>query len=421
MKNKNSSIQSILLSMYEKLVTGHELKTIAQMAYEHLGNPLIASDKSCRLLCSIGLPEDDENPVWRSLRDEGYYPLEYLEAITYNPKYSRIYTETSPVLLEDDFSGHRCLTFKLAFGSAVIGFAQLVELHRPITARDAELFAAFCRIAGTALCGKKPEEEALKKSYEYVIDEILKGNLRGDKMKDQLLAVNIEPKQPRCLFVVERGDGGKLQTEYVRRSIEAILRDSQCSVHSNKIVLLLKSRGTALLPPDVRARFKEFLTENNLICGGSNRFLSMNDLPSAYHQAVTASRVGHQMAGKGPIFFMWEYATYQMCDMLYDQCELLDFCNPMIIMIRQYDERSNTKFSETLREYIQSGCSPVKTAENLGVHRNTIDYRLGRMKELFGLNTDDPEMMFSFKQSFQIIYYIEKNRREGKPYTESQL
>lgn len=410
MKTKNNNLQPILLSMYEMLVTGHDLSGIAQTAAKHLGNPLIIADKSCRLLCSVGLSAVSSNPIWQALQTDGYYPLEYLEALANNPKYSRLYTETSPILLEDEFSGHRCLMFRIAYGSAIVGFAQLVEQDRPITSADSELFGDFCRIAGTALCGQKPEEESAKKSYEYVIDEILKGNLRGDRLEDQLLAVNIDPKHPRCLFVVEKASGEKLPTEFVRRSIELMIRGCQCSVHNSKIVVLIGSTGSALLPSPVRARFKEFLTENGLICGGSNRFNSMNDLPAAYQQAVTASRIGHRMGGKGPIFFTWEYATYQMCDMLADQCRLTDFCNPMLMMIQLYDERNGTKFLDTLREYIYSGCSPVKTAERLEVHRNTIDYRLGRMKELFDLNTDDSDMMFSFNQSFRIISYIEKNR-----------
>ncbi|MBR5261301.1 MAG: hypothetical protein IKV47_03935, partial [Oscillospiraceae bacterium] len=234
MKTKNATLQPILLSMYEKLVTGHDLSSIAQTAAKYLGNPLIIADKSCRLLCSIGLPPVSANPVWHSLQTDGYYPMEYLEALSGDTKYSRLYTETSPILLEDNFSGHRCLMFRIAYGSAIIGFAQLVEQDRPITSADSELFSDFCRIAGTALCGKKPEEEASKKSYEYVIDEILKGNLRGDRLDDQLLAVNIEPKHPRCLFVVEKAGGEKLPTEFVRRSIELMIRGCKCSVHNSK-------------------------------------------------------------------------------------------------------------------------------------------------------------------------------------------
>lgn len=411
MKNTGlASTDSALLTMYNKLVTGSDLGELCRTAYEYLGNPIIVADKSCRVLHSIALPETG-NPVWQAIRSDDYYPIEYLEALTNDPRYRRVYTEPAPIPLNDDFSGTRCLMFKVAYGSAIIGFAQLVELDRTISTDDAKFFAGFCRIAATALCGRKPEEEALKKSYEYVIDEILKGNLRGDKLKNQLLAVNIEPDLPRCLFVVERGDGVTLPTEYIRRNIESIIRGCQCSVHNNKIVVLLNSTSTALLPADVRARFKEFLTEKKLLCGGSNKFSSMSALPAAYQQAVTAGRIGNQMGGKGPIFFMWEYATYQMCDMLYDQCSLMDFCNPMLVMIQQYDDDHGTKFMDTLREYIASGRSPVKTAEKLDVHRNTIDYRLGRMKELFDLNTDDPALMFSFLQSFQIIAYIEKNRR----------
>ena len=103
MKAKNTNTQEILLSMYEKLVTGHELDSIAQTAVSHLENPLIIADKSCRLLYSTGLPQQSDNPVWHSIQTEGYYPMEYLEALASNPRYSRVYTETAPILLEDNF------------------------------------------------------------------------------------------------------------------------------------------------------------------------------------------------------------------------------------------------------------------------------------------------------------------------------
>ena len=415
MTDKRKNLQEILLSLYEALVSGCELKLIAKKAQAYLANPLIVADKSCRVICSIGLPEDEKNEVWSSVLKEEYYPAQYLEAMAKNDKYRKIYAQQRPILFYDDFSKSRCMMFPIAFGGTVMGFAQLVEMNRPISPSDGELFAVFCKIAGTALCGKKPAEDERKRSYEFVLTEILDKKLYGDRMREQLRGVNIEFKAPRCLFVIEKADGEKMHAEYVRSSVESMIRNGQCSMYNNKIVVLVKPDGSTLLSPKDRVKFKTFLTENELICGGSGRFEDMGGLTAAYNQAVTASRIGSQMEGRGPIYFLWEYTTYQMCDDLYSRCDLMDFCNPMIVMIHMYDGKNKTQFLKTIREYIKSGCSPIKTAKNMGVHRNTIDYRLSRMKEIFDLNIDDPEMMFSFWQSFQIIYYLEKNgRAEGR-------
>jgi DNA-binding PucR family transcriptional regulator len=65
---------------------------------------------------------------------------------------------------------------------------------------------------------------------------------------------------------------------------------------------------------------------------------------------------------------------------------------------------------QTMRAYLKCGRNPAKTASLLGIHRNSVDYRLRRMQELFDLDIDDPNIMFSFEQSLQIIDYLEKNK-----------
>ena len=57
--------------------------------------------------------------------------------------------------------------------------------------------------------------------------------------------------------------------------------------------------------------------------------------------------------------------------------------------IRDYDESNGTDFLNTLRHYLGSGCSAQKAAAQMYVHRNTVVYRVGRLRELFGMEFDD--------------------------------
>lgn len=413
MAKQRKSNQDALLELYDKLVSGGDAEDIVRLAHERLGNPLIAADKSGRIIFAGGISESGENAALAAMAQTGYYPVEYISAMENDEEYRRAYTAPAPVESEDKFIKCRCLTFRLSCGNTVSGFAQLVELSRPITAEDTKFFAAFCKTAGTALCGRvKAQSE--KQSYEYVIGEILNGNLKGDKLGRRLLSVGIERKCPRCLFVIEKNSGEKMYTGYIRRSVESIIRRCRCAVYNERLLVLVELKGNGFLKPEDRAKFKNFLQENDLSCGGSTRFGTMNELPEAYSQALTAKNIGRQMKGRGPIYYLWEYTTYQLCDMVSDKCDLMRFCNPLLIAIRAYDEANHTQFLNTLRVYLSEGRNNVRTAERMGVHRNTIDYRLGRLRELFDLNTNDANMMFSFEQSFQIIYYIEKNVAGGE-------
>jgi sugar diacid utilization regulator len=54
-------------------------------------------------------------------------------------------------------------------------------------------------------------------------------------------------------------------------------------------------------------------------------------------------------------------------------------------------ERKSREAIRTLRAYLDSQCSLSRTAEALGVHRNTVGYRVTRILELLGVDPEDPE------------------------------
>jgi sugar diacid utilization regulator len=59
--------------------------------------------------------------------------------------------------------------------------------------------------------------------------------------------------------------------------------------------------------------------------------------------------------------------------------------------IAEHDADSKKFFEETLRVYLDCGGNAIVAAERLGLHVNTVRYRLSRVGVLFGINLDDPE------------------------------
>ena len=50
-----------------------------------------------------------------------------------------------------------------------------------------------------------------------------------------------------------------------------------------------------------------------------------------------------------------------------------------------------SEYTETLRQYLDCRCDAGETARRLGVHRNTVRYRLGRLVALSGLDLEDAD------------------------------
>ncbi len=414
MVNCEATVDAVSLRLYELLVSGAGLQSIASEAQAALNNPLIVIDRSCKVLFSSGLSEAAVKPPWNSIEKDRYYPPSYFSFLAGKNddcgKFALLYTLEEPSFFDTAGSGHRLLVFRIGSAAMPFGFAALLEINGPIGEAERKIFSLLCKILATELRVSASAAIAAKRTHEYILADILNGKLYGDQLRQQLIAVNIEPRRSRCLFVVEKDGPSQPPIEYVRDSLENMLHKCKSFIYNDKLVLLFEFSGNLLLTHDERSQFKAFLTANGLVCGGSGRFLSMNSLPSAYTQAVTATRIGKQMEGRGPIYYLWEYVTYHMCDLLHNEQNLFDFCNPMLLCIKRYDEDNRTCFMPTIRAYLKSGRNPAKTASLLGIHRNSVDYRLKRMQELFDLDLGDPNIMFSFEQSLQIIDYLEKNQ-----------
>ncbi|HEV3000873.1 MAG TPA: helix-turn-helix domain-containing protein, partial [Solirubrobacteraceae bacterium] len=52
---------------------------------------------------------------------------------------------------------------------------------------------------------------------------------------------------------------------------------------------------------------------------------------------------------------------------------------------------TRAKLAETLRVWLDDQGRIEQTAHHLGVHPQTVRYRVGRLRELFGLRLEDPE------------------------------
>lgn len=62
-----------------------------------------------------------------------------------------------------------------------------------------------------------------------------------------------------------------------------------------------------------------------------------------------------------------------------------------ITRIAAHDALRKTSFEETLRVYLDQGGNAIEASAKLGLHVNTVRYRLSRVEPLFGLKLDDPE------------------------------
>ena len=79
------------------------------------------------------------------------------------------------------------------------------------------------------------------------------------------------------------------------------------------------------------------------------------------------------------------------------------FLEPLILTIGRYDKKNNSEYVKTLEAYVLSGLNNKQAAARLNVHINTLIYRINRMKELFGIDFADSNLITTLICNFLLI------------------
>ena len=132
--------------------------------------------------------------------------------------------------------------------------------------------------------------------------------------------------------------------------------------------------------------------------------------PLYYEQAVCAYETGQKI---NDTFWSYRFEDYQMDFVLENALEKLPaslLCSPEILRLREYDATHTAELSRTLKIYLEQDRNLARTAEILQIHRSTLLYRIGRIKEMTGMELEEPREKFRLLLSY---YLIEQNRGQA--------
>lgn len=80
-----------------------------------------------------------------------------------------------------------------------------------------------------------------------------------------------------------------------------------------------------------------------------------------------------------------------------------DFCDAAIARMIELDAHAGTQYADSLHAYLSYGLDLRQAAHALNIHRNTLDYRMKRVQELFEFDLTDVNTCFELLFSFWLM------------------
>jgi hypothetical protein len=100
-----------------------------------------------------------------------------------------------------------------------------------------------------------------------------------------------------------------------------------------------------------------------------------------------------------------EIGAFQLLYPLRETTELRQFVSEALGTLEQRDQRGTLR--DTLRVYLETGGSHANASHRLGIHRNTLAYRLRRIGQLIGRDVGDPRTWLTLHLALQASELLE--------------
>lgn len=172
-------------------------------------------------------------------------------------------------------------------------------------------------------------------------------------------------------------------------------------------LVILENESHSVVRDSIAAQLPSLLG-NELSCGVSMAREGIRQCQLLYWQAqYEASRCVKESVA---LCYADEHSIDYFVEAMRRDSLLVSYAHPEIVRLHHYDEGNGTRFYETLRAYTLAGFHLSDAAKYLGLHRNSLDYRLKRIREIIDfsdldalINKPDEHKLMGFIVSFAVI------------------
>jgi PucR family transcriptional regulator, purine catabolism regulatory protein len=267
----------------------------------------------------------------------------------------------------------------------------------------AERSAAACALE---MAKAKAVSEAEKRVRGSFVDAILTGDLSPIEAASWARRNKYDPDGRHAAIVVDWAT--KEHPSY--RRLETLVHGQVGSFHDsiliqareNEIVIFARLEprhgieSARLIAESIRRQAGTEFPNDSVAIGIGRPVDALIGLRDSYREARQALSMARRLASPNALYF-GELNVYRLLFLLEHSPELSSFCQETIGTLVEYDRAQGTDLVETLNAYFAHKGNLSQTAEALFVHRNTLLYRMERIREISGLDLDNPETRLSIQ------------------------
>ena len=381
---------------------GAEIDAVLDAAAQDMANPVACLDETGALVCRSGaFANQIEGTLWENIVARGYSDPRFLT----DAEQMRISHQVGSheEVVEGEFEndpGRRFVIVPLFDGGDFRGSLVSIDINGPLTPGQKGLM----RLAGQLVLlagGRKAAADAVR-GTSYYVRRLLEGgaDVKRAAVERHFARKGWAADDSYLLFRFEAPDFASEETlvSLYERELHEVLPDAMWVRHEGGLVALGRKKDFDATDAGMRERLEAKLEGTRVQCGISSCFIGLAEMKVQHIQCQLALRAMRSRDAQRVGYFDELYPQIVRYEL--DQVSSMrSLCHPAVLHLIESGQDQDEVRLATLRTFLLNGRNVAASSRALGIHRNTMLYRLEKIQEEIGQNLyelDEPMLTYLF-------------------------
>jgi sugar diacid utilization regulator len=323
------------------------------------------------------------------------------------------------------FSGR--VAMRVAAEGETLAIIWVMDTARPLGERDYTIIEEAAEAAAAILLRQREAAQREAELRAEFLDDVVHGRITNpenirtlalrlgwkiDRLQ-QALVVAIDDFEHFRLRYAGHTHGHLQRTrerllELVRLEVLSVDPDAVLGLRSSGVIVLFTAAADAASRRAIAMRLAErivhrvaaFLAGLTVTVGVGRDFPSFEHMAESFRQAEVAAQLGSSLWGGNRSLHYDDLGVYRVLHTLQEHEGMI---TPALQQIIDHDRHHHTDYVRTLAAYFACQGRLQAAAAQLGIHRNTLEYRIRRIEELAGICLQEPNNRLALELGIKLL------------------
>lgn len=388
-----------------------DLDEIISIIAEQLQNPVIVLDISYKVL-GYSKNYEVEDYQWQQNINRGYCSYEYIGAFNRIEGVSSAPDTNEPFII-DCFTSHlRRYISKIYLGERQLGYLIAIESVTPFSQIDPNFFKLISSsLARIIHIRNQLNQNVNNRMYDSIFIDCIEGNFKSrSAFLERIALTGIKTDSFYQLLSIDISSYNNFDPghEHLRSLINRLFYRCIVICYNNNVVVLVDIQAEKDHVINVLKSEKTTFKQYKVRVGISDVFSDLFQIRPQYQNAVSALMIANAVAPNECFAIYDDYKLYNLIYAVGNENDLRAYVHSTVKNILDYDEMHGTEYYETMYSYLKNARRLDDTARNLFIHKNTVSYRINKMREIFNVDFDDANMAFNLHFSCKVVEILNR-------------